>query len=509
MKGRLLIFLTVLVLVVVLVAINAASYVRVEEGPETELAPDRSTFNAGGTGTRALFDYLRGRGVDAVRWTQPISSLSSARDDRPASFVVVGETRSSVEKSEAEEILRWVAAGGRLVVIDRSPQALLLPASHGWHVVPQLFESPGPDVHPNDVEQMTRDVPLITPAQPTALTLGVKNVTRSRFASRLNVYHEELPPVAVGVGTPARTRPGAIAGPTPTPSEDEDPFGLGEEKQQPQLPEPSPRATSNDARPSADAPRTSEKTHESQPPEESDAPVIHIADGREGVGGLLVDYPYGRGRVVVLSDPYIVSNAGITRADNLFLAYNVVTGGRGGRVAFDEYHQGFGETQNEILAYFRGTPILWMFAQVALVALAVVWTRGRRFARPLPAPRADRGSKLEFVASMAELQQRARAYDLAIENIYTRTRRALARYGGLSAGAPLEQIAERVAARSGRDRSKLEALLRECEDSIAGVPLSSRRALELAKQLRELERDLGILMRSREIRQAADASGKF
>jgi hypothetical protein len=37
---------------------------------------------------------------------------------------------------------------------------------------------------------------------------------------------------------------------------------------------------------------------------------------------------------------------------------------------------------------------------------------------------------------------------------------------------------------------------------MAGAPLTSRRALELARSLRELERDLGILMRAREIRQA-------
>jgi hypothetical protein len=103
---------------------------------------------------------------------------------------------------------------------------------------------------------------------------------------------------------------------------------------------------------------------------------------------------------------------------------------------------------------------------------------------------------------MAELQQRARAYDLAVENIYQRTRRALARYGGVGANAPLEQLAARVAARSGRDPRKLEALLRECEDSMAGAPLNARRALELARSLRELERDLRLLMRAREIRQA-------
>src|SRR3712207_8870510 len=52
----------------------------------------------------------------------------------------------------------------------------------------------------------------------------------------------------------------------------------------------------------------------------------------------------------------------------------------------------------------------------------VLFTSGSRFARALPLPFVDRRSKLEFVASMAELQQRSRAYDLAVENIYLRTR---------------------------------------------------------------------------------------
>jgi hypothetical protein len=374
-----------------------------------------------------------------------------------------------------------------------------------------MFEYPGPGVRPDDVEQMTRDVPLVTPAQPTVLTRGVAEVARSRFAGRLHVYQVDRStavnsnaPPAAGYGPPARRviipRQTPSATPVATPGEDED---VSEEEEPPPPPAPLPTPTST-SRPSSNEART---PNDSRAPDERtrnepDAPVVHVADGREGVGALLVDYAYGRGRVVVLSDPYIVSNAGINRADNLFLASNVVTGGRRGRIAFDEFHQGYGATENQLLAYFRGTPILWMFAQAAFVALAVVWTRGRRFARPLPAPRTDRRSKLEFVASMAELQQRARAYDLAIENIYTRTRRALARYGGVAANAPLEEIAAGVGRRSGRSRGELEALMRECEDAIAGAQLSPRRAVALARSLRELERDLGILMRSREIRQA-------
>ena len=479
MKGRLLILLTVVLMVVLLVVLNAASYVRVEQEGDTELLPDRSTLNAGGTGTLALFEYLQQRGVDVVRWRQPMSALADEGEGRVASLVIVGRSRREVERREADAVLRWVERGGRLVLIDRSPTARLLPtAAGGWRVGSELVEYPGPEVRTDDVELMTRGVPLIAPAQPTALTRDVAEVTRSRFAGRLHVYQTDLnPPAGYGPGPRGRVTP------TPTPEEDE---GLwGGEETEPPAPAATPPGRAGDQ------------------DEGAGAPVVHVKDGRGGEGALLVDYAYGRGRIVVLSDPYIVSNGGINRADNLFLAFNVVTGGGpAGRVAFDEFHQGFGATENSVLAYFRGTPILWIFAQGALVVLALVWTRGRRFARPLPAPRADRRSKLEYVASMAELQQRARAYDLAIENIYTRTRRALARYGGVSASATLDVLAARVAARSGRDRGKLESLLRECEDAIAGTPLSARRALELARRLRELERDLGILMRSREIRQA-------
>lgn len=488
MRGRLFIFLTVIVMVVLLVALNAASYVRVEQEGDTELQPDRSTMNAGGTGTLALFEYLQQRGVDVVRWRQPTSALADESEARPASLVIVGATRHEIERREAEDILRWVSEGGRLVLIDRSPTTRLLPTTvGGWRVGSELVESPGPEVRTDDVEVMTRGVPLIAPAQPTALTRDVAEVTRSRFAGRLHVYQTDVAP-APGLG-PGPPRVRFTPSPTPTPEEDESPWG--------EEPEPTTQAT-----PPPPATPQNEGAGGSAGKPDASAPVVHVGDGRGGA--LLVDYAYGRGRIVVLSDPYIVSNGGINRSDNLFLAFDAVTGGGAdaGRVAFDEYHQGYGATENRFFAYFRGTPVLWLFAQVGLVVLAAVWTRGRRFARALPAPHADRRSKLEFVASMAELQQRARAYDLAVENIYQRTRRALARYGGVGPNAPLEQLAARVAARSGRDRQKLEAILRECEDSMAGAPLTPRRALALARTLRELERDLGILMRAREIRQA-------
>jgi hypothetical protein len=86
----------------------------------------------------------------------------------------------------------------------------------------------------------------------------------------------------------------------------------------------------------------------------SPAPVVHFV---QETGALLVDYAHGKGRIVLLSDPFIVANNGIGRADNLQLALNVVVG-NGGLIAFDEFHQGHAATHNALFQYFAGTPVL-------------------------------------------------------------------------------------------------------------------------------------------------------
>jgi len=234
-----------------------------------------------------------------------------------------------------------------------------------------------------------------------------------------------------------------------------------------------------------------------KPPSVSPAPFASFARDR---GSLLIDYPHGKGRIVLLSDPYIVANNGINRADNLQLAINVVMGG-GGLIAFDEFHQGRSSTHNALIQYFAGTPVLAILAQLMLIVLAVVWSRGTRFARPLPLVHVDRRSSLEFVASMAELQQRAKAHDLALENIYSRVRRVLVRHAGLNQNSSRAQIAARVAARSKLDEKQLESLMRSCEDTINGAPTNARETLRLVRGLREIEARLGLQGRARDAKQ--------
>ena len=447
MRQRITIILTFVVIIGLLVILNTVSYVQEDKKGDLEISPNRSTYHAGPTGTRALHDLLNESGYKVIRWRETPDRLLADAGKSVRTFVVIGRTKIDITHDEAKSLRTWVWRGGRLVLIDRKVDRELAPQSDGWDVSALEFAYPTLEDNPGDSAQMTKGVTALQPVQPTVLTGSIQSVMPSRFAARMRIV--------------------------PRGEQVEDDFSTKSE---------------------------TESHDEEADFYESPAPVVHIGN-REGA--LLVDYAYGAGRIVVLSDPYIVTNNGIKLNDNLQLAINTLAAGSG-LIAFDEYHQGRGVTQNAFASYFAGTPVLALAAQIILVILLVLWTNARRFGRPLPLPHVDRRSSLEFVASMAELQERSRAFDLAIENIYTRTRRVLARYAGVDYNSSRSEIATRVAERSNIDGEKLETLMRECEEAINGAPINWRQSLDLVRRLREVERDLGLRMRSRDIRQAAE-----
>src|SRR5882672_886052 len=468
MRQRLGIIITILLAIGVLIAINSAAYVSKEEEQDSELSPNRSSYNAGPTGTRALYDFLSESGYKVLRWREAPDRLLGTAGEKIQSLVIIGPPRVSIEKEEAKSLLGWVARGGRLVIIDRRPEDYLLPPSGEWKVTTEFLSFPGFGVDPSHPEQVTKGVQPIHPVLPTLLTRDVESVMPSKFFSSIKFF---------------TSRKEDRKESDRSTSENE---GADDEA----LDEPPPPADSG-AGPRvtiADSSSTS-----------SPAPVVHLMAGNTVV---LLDYPHGQGRIILLSDPFIVANDGIGLKDNLQLAINLLSTSDG-LIAFDEFHQGRAATQNAFVSYFAGTPVLAICGQLALLILLVLWTRGRRFARPLPLPKVDRRSSLEFVASMAELQQRARAFDLAIENIYSRTRRVLARYAGVDYNTPRREIAERIAARSTIKAHELETLMRQSEEAINGGGISERQSIQLVKRLREVETTLGLRMRSRQEKQAA------
>jgi len=450
MRQRFTIILTFVAIIGLLVILNSLTYVKKEKVEDMETEPNRSTYHSGPTGTRALYDLLSESGYKVIRWRESPERLFSESSKSVNTFVVIGQIRIGFTGNEAEALREWVARGGRLVLIDRYCDEAIVPKSEGWRVTARQWNFPTIDDNPADTQKMTSGVTAFHPGQPTVLTGGIETVMPSRFAARLSV----LPPL----------------------------------KEENANHDSSPDIFYDDLK------------REPVKASTSAAPINHMGN-REGA--LLVDYAYGMGRIVVLSDPYIVTNSGIKLNDNLQLAINMLASG-GGLIAFDEYHQGKGISQNPWAGYFAGTPVLALGAQIALLILLILWTNARRFGRPLPLSHTDRRSTLEFVASMAELQERSRAYDLAIENIYTRTRRVLARHAGIDYNSSRSEIAKRIAQRSTIDAHQLETLMRQCEEAINGEAISWRQSLDLVQRLRAVEKNLGLRMRAREERQAAE-----
>jgi uncharacterized protein DUF4350 len=456
MRQRLGFVITVVVVIGILIAMNSLTFVTQEEKHDSELLPDRSTYHRGPTGTKALYDLLSEGGYSVMRWRENPERLLS--ESSVKTFVIVGNTKQTIDEGEASNILHWVKRGGQLVLIDRRPEVPMLPSSGDWYVATQLSRFPDADVDPSNQGVMTDGVKPLTPSQETLLTHGIHEVMPSRFAAKA-IFSLNLAVEKEGVGTHS-----------PNIFDDDE-----------EAPPPEPITETAAADPA------------------SPAPVIHLQDEQ---GPLLIDYVLGNGRIILLTDPYMVSNGGISLADNVQLALNIL-GSAGGLIAFDEFHQGHAASRNALISYFSGTPILPLAAQLLFLILLIVWNRGRRFARPLPLTEVDRRSALEFVASMAEVQERSRAFDLAIENIYSRMRRLLARYAGLEYNSPRKEIAARVALRAPVDVSGLEVLMKQCEEAINGQPISEKQALNLVVRLRELESKLGFRMRSRDVKQAA------
>jgi hypothetical protein len=454
MKQRVLLLFTLLALIVLLIGLNAASYVQQEKLPDSEAQPNRSTFNAGATGTKALHDLLLESGYKVGRWQESITRNFEVYDaTQMNTFVVIGRVRRPFEDEEIQHLLAWVSAGGQLVIVDREPDSEFLVTSAAWEISvtdgknalsPSEREYLRVSVDPANVSQMTAKTDAVRPVQPTVFSSQINGVQPSKFGT------------SVKVSRVAKEETRAPASATAADSDDEPDEG-------------------------SDAEISYELAHL--------GPVIHLASKDRDV---LVDYPFGAGRIVLLTDPYIVANGGIELVDNSQLAVNVLTSW-GGAVVFDEYHQGFGNDDSRLIGYFSGTPVVSIFLQSAALLALVLFSRGRRFARPLPADEPDRLSKLEYVGAMAQLQSRTKAYDLAVENVYTDFRRRVSRFFGVdNYSVSKESLAALISRRLGARSADVLELLVTAEDIMHGVPAGKKKVLATVKGLREIEDALGL-----------------
>jgi hypothetical protein len=470
---------TVSIVLLVLIGMSAVSFVQLDRPPESESDPNRSSYNTGPTGTRAFYQLLEESGYQVARWRREYDELQYETSD--GTLVMIGPG-SWLSKDDTGALKSWVARGGHLLIISRQPEAQFEHPSILTHVDGRTADEISANPALDNLIDKNSDVLI---AQPTALTRNARGLTVSRLASRLEFRPTPLPSPAPSGG------PGAVVLPTPAPQTPEQKSAAPDSSQQEDAQPPPPPLPAVTESASAET-ESRMQPADDEPYYSTDLlnPVVHLGDSR---GAVLADFDYGKGRVIILSDPFIVANNGIAQGANLTLALNLInaTGGKARRILFDEAIHGYRSLSNPLFVYFRGTPVMWVFGQLVLIALLIAWSTGRRFARPLPLPVPDRHSPLEFVGSMASLQQAARARDLALENIYPRFKTSLCRRLGLSVKSKPDEIASAISRRRLKvSAAEVRRTLLESERALAGSDIDDQQLMNLVATMRRISAEL-------------------
>jgi Domain of unknown function (DUF4350) len=454
MRRYLGIIIASLIVIGVLIALSAAGNIELDREMESEMHPIRSSYSTGATGTRAFYQLLEESGRPVARWRE--SYLKLAEEANDALIIAVGPFQSDrpLPGEEAQALKDFIAAGGNALIISRSPERQFgEPVIHSISIDSRITaENPLWNATPEMLVD-SRSNELIV--QPTELTKNLSKLALSQLAARMTF-----------------SALGKVPAPTP------------EEKNESSETESIPDDEERERR------KIGEIMVDIRSQVKLTAPVIHLGDSD---GAVLADFKYGDGRVIFLSDPFVIANNGVARGSNLSLALNLIDSlgaGQDGaerRIYFDEYHHGYRSENNPLVNYYRGTPMVWLILQGLLLSLLIVYTYGKRFARPLPLPQADRHSPLEFVSSMANLQQAAKARDLAIENIFPRFKAQLCRRLGLSSRAQPEEIIASVRRRR-LPVSEIEVrqALSESELILKGEELDDTHLLKIIVRMRRI-----------------------
>ena len=169
-------------------------------------------------------------------------------------------------------------------------------------------------------------------------------------------------------------------------------------------------------------------------------------------GPVIAEAAAGQGRVVLLSQPYPLSNHGLPRADNMRLGSNllglIADAGRENeplRIGFDEFRLGLAERHGmwrAMLALLLEGPWGLAIAQVLVVAMLALWAAGRRFGRAEDVTSPPQRRQGAFAEAAGRLLRDAGAADLALQSIERDGRQRLCQRLHLPATADDEQITE-------------------------------------------------------------------
>lgn len=218
----------------------------------------------------------------------------------------------------------------------------------------------------------------------------------------------------------------------------------------------------------------------------ADLSVIAAADR----AAVAVEIPVGKGRIVAVADPAMVSNGALRRSDNAVWLVTLIAGWGNGAVLVDEYHQGFAQKRGAgaLTWAFVQTPWGWCALQIAAAGLLYLFVYRRRFGRISEPPTRTRSSPLESVEARAGVFQAARAQVLAgqliVQNLCQNLTKA---YGKSVEVANLDQQLEVLEKSRGAasQAATLRSLLARMQK---GERLNDREFIEIGRSAGEIHK---------------------
>lgn len=184
--------------------------------------------------------------------------------------------------------------------------------------------------------------------------------------------------------------------------------------------------------------------------------------------------PRGKGFVYAFDSRRLVTNEGVRDYRNALKALNALNARTrpGGIVLFDEYHHGIVESGPLFAGIGRQ---VWIALAILLAAgLALCYSVGRRFGAVRALPKSDTVRPgVELVNALGRLYKNAHATDIA-------------------AGILCEPLEQAVSLRPELKTPRVRAVLAKCRDAKAGQKLTDSELVSVAREIRCLEKELGI-----------------
>jgi hypothetical protein len=130
---------------------------------------------------------------------------------------------------------------------------------------------------------------------------------------------------------------------------------------------------------------------------------------------LAASYPVGGGKIVLISEPFLFSNAWLGQHHNSDIAAHIFAFA-GKKLIFDEFYHGHGIRGNPLWLVTR-YPYYWFFILILIAVLLWIWRQSITFGRPAPERVASRRNLQEYLDAMGNLLLRGKARRFILQEL--------------------------------------------------------------------------------------------